>query len=87
MNKEKFSKIGYGLLIGFIAVIGGLLIVSILPISGNYEIKIVMSGSMEPAIKTGSIVIVKPADFYEIGDSITFGGDTRVIMPTTHRII
>ena len=60
---------------------------STLPIKGNYEIKIVLSGSMEPAIKVGSIVIIKPADTYEIGDIITFGKDDRDNVPTTHRIV
>ena len=51
---------------------------SVLPITGNFKLKIVLSGSMEPIIKTGSIVVVKPlstssgqAD-YKIGDIITF---------------
>jgi signal peptidase I len=87
MNFKTLSKIGYYILITGIVVLGGLLVVSALPIPGNYEIKIVLSGSMEPAIKTGSIVVVKPADVYEIGDVITFGKDTKRDVPTTHRIV
>jgi signal peptidase len=70
-----------------IAVVG-LFLASILPIPGHIEIKIVKSGSMEPAIHTGSIVVVQPggAD-YAIGDIITFGEDTKVQIPTTHRIV
>ncbi len=47
----------------------------------------VLSGSMSPAIKTGSIVAVKPASSYNIGDVITFkkGHGEREIV--THRII
>jgi signal peptidase len=41
---------------------------------------------MEPAIKTGSIIIVKPSDNYKIGDTITFGKTTKTETPTTHRI-
>lgn len=87
MNFQKFSKIGYAVLLGGIALIGGLLIISTFPISGNFQVKIVLSGSMEPAIKTGSIIVIKPADNYEMGDVITFGKDTRDKVPTTHRII
>lgn len=87
MNTKMFYKIGYYILITGIIVLGGLLLVSTLPISGNYEIKIVLSGSMEPALKTGSIVVVKPVEVYEIGDVITFGKDTRDSVPTTHRIV
>ena len=32
---------------------------------------LVQSGSMEPAIKTGSVTIIKPASEYKIGDIIT----------------
>ena len=87
MNAKKLSKIGYGLLIAFLVLIGGLLIFSMVPIEGNFQIKIVLSGSMEPEIKVGSVVIVKPVDRYEVGDVVTFGKDDRDNIPTTHRIL
>jgi signal peptidase I len=47
---------------------------------------IVLSGSMAPAISTGSVVVVVPKSTYTFGDIITFssggGSDT-----TTHRLI
>jgi len=46
----------------------------------------VLSGSMEPAIKTGAIVVAKPANGYKIGDIITFGPNTKTQPPVTHRI-
>lgn len=49
--------------------------------------KIVSSGSMEPAIKVGSIVIIKPQSEYGVGDTITFGGRRKNEIPTTHRIV
>ncbi len=69
--------------------VAGLLVGSMLPIPGNIEIKIVKSGSMEPAIPTGSLVIVKPSSSfsYSVGDVITFGPDTASEIPTTHRIV
>jgi signal peptidase len=41
---------------------------------------------MEPSIQTGSLVVIKPETDYKVGDVITFGEDTRVAIPTTHRI-
>jgi signal peptidase len=41
---------------------------------------------MEPAIHTGSIVVIKPEKSYAVGDVITFGKDTKKDVPTTHRI-
>ena len=79
-------KIIYYTFITFIAVIAILLIVSVFPITGNYKLMIVQSGSMTPAIKMGGLVLVKPADEYKIGDVITFGPSTKTKAPTTHRI-
>jgi len=82
----KLLKTIYYIFIGFIAVVAILLIFSAFPIPGNFKVMTVLSGSMEPAIKTGSVVIVKPADDYKIGDIITFGPYAKTKAPTTHRI-
>ena len=82
----KLLRIIYYIFIILIVAIALLLIVSVLPITGNYKLMIVQSGSMEPAIRMGSLVIVKPCDDYEIGDVITFGKITKTETPTTHRI-
>jgi signal peptidase I len=54
----------------------------------GHEIKAVLSGSMEPGIKTGSIIAVKPGGdktrFTE-GDVITFKKEEGVLV--THRIV
>jgi len=47
---------------------------------------IVLSGSMEPAIKTGSIVFVIPFNQYEIGNVITFKNNNKKERSITHRI-
>jgi len=62
-----------------------LIIVSALPIPGNYKLMVVQSGSMEPAIKTGSVVAVMPSDSYQINEVITFSGKDKN-KSTTHRI-
>ena len=82
-----FFKFIYYIFIAAVIALGVLLIGTLFPIPGNYEVKIVQSGSMEPAIHTGSIVIIKPSSEYNVGDVITFGKDTNVDVPTTHRII
>lgn len=48
------------------------LAISILPIPHNFKVYSVMSGSMEPGLSIGELIIVKPATDYRIGDIITF---------------
>ncbi len=64
-----------------------LLVASLLPIPGNYKVKVVLSGSMEPTIQTGSIIVARPVNQYQKGDIITFGKDTKKEIPVTHRIV
>ena len=79
-------KILYYVFLGFIAAIAILLIVSVLPVPGNIKFMVVLSGSMEPQIKTGSVVMTKPASQYNVGDVVTFGPYSKTKAPTTHRI-
>lgn len=81
-----YLKIAYYLLLGVLSIIAVLLVISIFPITGSMKFKMVLSGSMEPAIKMGSIVVIKPTQNYKIGDVITFGPDTKKQSPITHRI-
>lgn len=80
------NKIISNLFTVFVFAVVLLIVVSILPIPGNYKLLIVQSGSMEPAIKTGSVVIVKPVKDYKANDVITFA-DGRKDGTTTHRIV
>ncbi len=82
----KIFKIIYYIVIAFIGLVAVLLVVSVFPITGNFKVKIVQSGSMQPAIKMGSIVVVKPVVDYKIGDVVTFGRATKLNEPITHRI-
>ena len=53
----------------------------------GYQLKTVLSGSMEPGIKTGSIIAVKIAEDktnYKVGDVITFQEAEDFLV--THRI-
>lgn len=83
----KTFKIIYYILTVFIGAIAVLLIGSIIPITGNYKLMVVQSGSMEPVIKMGSMVVVKPSEDYKIGDMISFMNRVEREESITHRII
>jgi len=51
-----------------------------------FQVFIVSSGSMSPAISTGSAVVVAPKPAYELGDIVSFSGATKKTT-TTHRIV
>ncbi|MCK5096337.1 MAG: signal peptidase I [Candidatus Pacebacteria bacterium] len=84
---KKLFKIAHSLLIAGILGIALLVVMSMFPIPGNIAVKVVLSGSMEPAIPVGSVIVIKPAESYAVGDVITFGKDTKTSIPTTHRIV
>ncbi|MEK7066319.1 MAG: signal peptidase I [Patescibacteria group bacterium] len=79
-------KIFYYFFITAVIVVGVLLLTTLFKVPGNYELKIVKSGSMEPSIKTGSVVVIKPSAEYIVGDIITFGKDDKKNIPTSHRV-
>lgn len=83
---KKFYQIFYYFFIIAVFVIGALLLTTLFKTPGNYQVKIVKSGSMEPAIKTGSIIAIKPSAEYKVGEIITFGKDDKKNIPTSHRI-
>ncbi|MBI2610559.1 signal peptidase I [Candidatus Kaiserbacteria bacterium] len=80
-------NIFYGVFIGLLILLGALFLLSMVPFETGIETKIVQSGSMEPTIPVGALVVIKPKAAYEVGDIITFGEDTDSAVPTTHRIL
>lgn len=86
MMKQLFKTIYY-IFITFIAVIALLLIISVFPITGNFKVLVVQSGSMEPAIKMGGLVMIKPVADYKINDVITFTNPKKPQELTSHRIV
>ncbi len=97
---KKLFKVIYYIFLGAIALIAILLLVSAFPIprlfggqAVNYKVLTVLSGSMEPAIHTGSVVVIKPHSTssgqvdYKVGDIITFGATSKTQVTTTHRIV
>ena len=81
------TNIGYMLFVGLLFLMGLMLLATKVPVFGGIELKIVQSGSMEPNIPVGSLIVVKAAEQFEKGDVITFGTDTKTQIPTTHRIV
>jgi signal peptidase len=81
----KIFKITINTILIILILIGILVIFSFVPFPGNYKIFTVQSGSMEPAIKTGSLIFVKPEANYNVGDVIT-RRTTDPKVTITHRI-
>lgn len=52
----------------------------------GYDIRIVESGSMEPAIPTGAVVLTRPQASYAVGDVVTYQRRTDT-SATTHRLV
>lgn len=82
----KIFKIITNTILGILIVIGILAVLSLLPIPGNYKIFTVQSGSMEPAIHTGSLIFSKPLADYNVGDVVTRKTDDPK-MTVTHRVV
>ena len=82
-----FFNILYYVVFLLIIAVAAVLFVPALPIEGNIQTKVVLSGSMEPTIKVGSVIIIRPTNSYDIGDVITYGDDSPSAIPTTHRIL
>lgn len=85
MIKRAAKAAGFAVLI----IVLALLLINAFPsVAGADYSFTVQSGSMEPAIPTGSIVFVKdvPAESIEEGDVITFS-KTSGSVSTTHRVI
>lgn len=88
-GKMKIFKIIFNLIYWLatfaLVVIASSTTFSVLKIPAGLKMLVVQSGSMEPIIKTGSVVLTKKQDTYSIGDIITFvqGGKDS----TTHRVV
>jgi signal peptidase len=83
---KKILKAGYWLILVLLIILAGLITGSRLNIPGGYNLFVVQSGSMEPAIKKMGIVVVKPADNYQKGDVVTIQESANSDVTITHRI-
>lgn len=80
---KRVGKIIYWFILAGLGLVAIFVGISVLNFPGGYKLFTVRSGSMRPQIPTGSLVVVRPAADYWVGEVITFKtGPT----PTTHRI-
>lgn len=82
----------YTVIILALIAVASLATLSAFPVVNGFRIFVVQTGSMEPAIKTKSIVAVSSASTYEVGDVITYKVDSTADLNNprssiTHRII
>jgi signal peptidase len=95
----KLKKIISKLVTGVLVFVFALMILTVLasrmsgvePTILGYQIKTVLSGSMEPEIMTGSIVVLEPGgdmSRFEKGDVITFlDSEERLITHRVHEVV
>lgn len=84
---KKIYKITTWIIVALLFMLGLLLASTTIKIPGNFKALTVLSGSMESVIHTGSMVFIRPASLYKVGDIITFGALNKTQVPTTHRIV
>lgn len=86
---KKLSSLVYTLITVALLLVAGLLILSgsLIKLPNQIRLFAVQSGSMEPAIKTGSVVLTQPASEYQTNEVITFENRENRDVITTHRLI
>ena len=81
-----FKAINILLSIVLVIIAGAIAFIAI-PYFGNQAL-IVRSGSMEPTIGVGSIVVVRPSNYlYGVGDIIAFRSEKNSKTNITHRVV
>lgn len=72
-------------LLAFISLLALYILSSNFNIFGHYRPFLVQSGSMEPAIMTGDVIVIKSQDSYVINEVVTFHNNSGRVV--THRIV
>ncbi|PJA21357.1 signal peptidase I [Candidatus Beckwithbacteria bacterium CG_4_10_14_0_2_um_filter_47_25] len=83
MKIKLVGNLIYWLILAGLGLVAVFVAVSALNLPGGWKLFTVQSGSMQPAISVGSLVLVKPAGEYAVDEVITFKTGPA---PTTHRI-
>lgn len=81
------SAIFYFLILVFILLMAGSLVLNKLNTPIKYRLFSVQSGSMEPAIPIGSLVVIAPVETYQKDDIINFRDEGNSNRTVTHRIV
>lgn len=80
-------KTFYWLSLSALVLLTGITIISAFNLSDDWRLLTVQSGSMEPAIKTGSLVTVRKINNYQKGEVITYRSKKDSKTTITHRIV
>jgi signal peptidase I len=83
---EKQNPFKFWAYVGFKGILWGLIITIAVMLLAGYKFMIVSSGSMEPTLPVGSLVIVTPCEYedLQLGDIVTMDAGGIAL---THRII
>ena len=93
MKKLLKSPVARYLILGVLAVVIGVNVFALnatkltgnaLPMPFGYGASVVLSGSMEPAIMTNELILVKAEDSYEVGDVVVYQNGNMLV---AHRIV
>lgn len=74
------------LIVVFVGLVSGLLLLSKFNSPIGIRVFYVESGSMEPAISTGSMVVVRQDNNYQVGDIVTAQPPDGTKVTVTHRV-
>lgn len=86
-NSRKIGKFFYGLIFVVLIAIFAIIAISTIKLPGNYKLLVVESGSMQPAISQGSVIVIKQQDNYSKNDVITALDSPVSKVSVTHRIV
>jgi signal peptidase len=83
---KNLSKAVYWLFFAGLVIVAGLVAFSSSNLVPSYKLLVVQSGSMQPSIPLGSLVLTQKQNEYQVGNVITFQntGDTKYLI--THRL-
>lgn len=84
---KKIFDIVQWILVAIVILVGVVLVLSRYDTPLKFRLLSVQSGSMEPKIKVGSLVVVRSKDNYEKDDIITFRSERNRKESVTHRIV
>lgn len=79
-----FLHKGLLVLLLLVAILMGL---STINLSGNARLYTVQSGSMEPSIDKGALIIIRALESYQVGDVINVSESSNSGVSVTHRIV
>ena len=86
---SRYKKILKSICYSILFLLALVILFSFLPFKNNYKFLVVQTGSMQPKIKIGSLIITSPAKDYQVGDIVTYKipSQLKKKVVITHRVI